>query len=159
MDMVVEAQGSLFEVCGEKHQRERREASGTRGDTGGASLCSGPPGPPISTHPCPSRQPSSTQLLSDDDRPGVRATWSSARPHCPPLPSQRQASGLRDWPAWEGAGFPHGSCSTIILPISQNICPSTPQTHFWGPEMGPEPPSFSPAPILLICLSSDLPFL
>lgn len=52
--MTVEAQGSLFEVCGEKHQRERREANGTRGDTGGAALCSGPPGPPISTLPCPS---------------------------------------------------------------------------------------------------------
>ena len=135
----VEAEGSLFEVCGERHQREGRETSRARGDTGRATLCSGPPGPP-SPHPTLPHPPA---LLHPPSCGGLAIGLSHlimglglrvrAWPRCP-LGIPRGMSGF--WPhLGNRVAFPCGAYS-YNLPVSQKTCPGSSQPHFWGPEVG-----------------------
>lgn len=105
------AEGSLFEVCGERHQRKRREASravGVGGDTGGAALCSGPPGPP-SLHPPPCPAPSSLPPICSGLARGP-TTWSpawgsgSCKSLLPSQHPQGQGRFLALGTAWTGEG-------------------------------------------------------
>lgn len=137
----VEAEGSLFEVCGGRHQRERKEASRVRGDTEGATLCPGPPGPP-SSHPTLSQRPA---LLHPAARTGQ---WSEPPSHRPgtqcrglaPLPSQRPqnhgrllASGTAcRGDAWASLMVP--ATTTYLSPGKYVL--ASPSPHFWGPEVG-----------------------
>lgn len=154
----MEAEGSLFEVCGERHQREGRETSRARGDTGRATLCSGPPGPP-SPHPTLPHPPA---LLHPPSCGGLAIGLSHlimglglrvrAWPRCP-LGIPRGMSGF--WPhLGNRVAFPCGAYS-YNLPVSQKTCPGSSQPHFWGPEVAPNSSSFSIPALVLICLSLD----
>lgn len=146
---------------GEKHQRERGEANGTRGDTRGAALSSGPPGPPAHPPrprpPAPSPPPSTGQ---GSEPPGPQPGRASALAQALLLPSPHPRGMAGFWS--QGLpGLGRGQASLMVpvtttsLSISQKIGPSIPQTHIWGPEMGSKPPSFRPAPVHMICLSSN----
>lgn len=114
---------------------------------------------PPSPAPAPSPPPSCS-TGQGSETPGPWPSRASALAQAPTLPSQHSpghgrlvAPGTAQ--LGKGAGFPHSSCSYHLLSISQKIGPGIPQTHFWGPEMGSEPPSFRPAPVRMVCLSSD----
>lgn len=141
----MEAEGNLFEVCGDKRQRQRREASRTRGDPGGAALCLGLPVPP-SLHPHPASAPSPPPA----SYPGLARGLSHLV-----TPRGMADLWLQKLPSlgWIVSSF-HDSCN-CGHPDSQKICPSTLRPHFWNPKRGYKPlqlqhPSTSP---------HDLPFL
>lgn len=150
-----EAEGSLFEVCGEKHQRERREARRQGRHRRGHPLLrptwtsqSPPP-------PCPSPRLSSIWLLGTGLAGGLRplvtglGLWLQLIAAAFSVsPWAGQASGLRDSLAWGGGGLP-----LLFLQLPPPCVPENASWHLLDPTFGilrrvPSRPSISaPAPV------------
>lgn len=98
------AEGSLFEVCGEKHQRERREASRAGG---GGETQEGPPSArahldlPVST-PCPAQPPAPCHPSAQD--------WPEVRPpgHQPGAQAPANPCCLLSIPRGRAGFWPQG---------------------------------------------------
>lgn len=140
-----------------------REGGGqqARGDTGGATLCHGPPGPPR-LHPSLPQLPAPLHPASRDWPevwpPGHRPGAQAATNPCCLLSIARGRAGFwpQGLPGLGRAGFPSSSCSYPLSCLPRNMSWHLPAPTFGILRWAPNCSSFSiPAPVPMIGLSLD----